>query len=583
MRLLLVFARAYPRHSLVIVGCLLLAAVAEGIGITTALPILELATEGESDAGEAAGGTSLKQNLKGAIAASIRGVGLEPTMAVLLSVLVLAFAIKAALMLVAKKQVGYTVAHVATDLRLALLRALLATRWSYYTRQPSGVVANAFATECSRASQSYLYGSNIASMGIQTALYTGVAFVISWQATLGAIGIGIVITYLLRSLVRMARRAGTRQTLLLRSTMGRLTDSLQAVKPLKAMARETLFGPMLEGETRRLKKALQRQVLSKEAMKVLQEFLTIACLAVGIGVATQFLGIPLAEMGLLAVLFGRALVFLGRAQRHYQNIVSHESEYWSLRDVIDRAQAEREVMRGTREPILRREVAVRHVDFTYEARPVLRDCSLVIPVGQITALVGGSGTGKTTLGDLIVGLVEPDAGEILIDDVPLGEIDLAKWRGRIGYVPQEMLLLHDSVLLNITLGDADLGPADAEAALRRAGAWEFVAELPEQLDTVVGERGTLLSGGQRQRIAIARALVHEPELLILDEATTALDPQTEASVWDAIAKLRGESTILAISHPPALVKVADRVYRIQDGAARLLSSEQAAGAAHGAS
>ena len=581
MRLLLVFARSYPRHSLVIVGCLLLAAVAEGIGIGSALPILEMATEGEQDAA-AADGESLKQGLKAAITQGVRAVGLQPTLGVLLAILVLAFAVKAALMLVAKKQVGYTVAHVATDLRLALLRALLATRWSYYTRQPAGTVANAFATECSRASQSYLYGSNIVSMGIQTALYAGVAFAISWKATCGAIAIGIFITYALRSLVRMARRAGTRQTWLLTSTLARLTDSLQAVKPLKAMSREMLFGPMLEGETRQLKKALQRQVLSKEAMKVLQEFLTVSCLAVGFGVATKLLGIPLAEMGLLALLFGRTLGFLGKSQRQYQHMVSHESAYWSLRETIDRAEEQREVTRGTREPVLARQVAVQRVALTYDDHPILRDCSLVIPAGEITALVGGSGAGKTTLGDLIVGLVEPDSGEILIDGVSLREIDLRKWRERIGYVPQEMLLLHDSVLLNVTLGDTDLGAADAEVALRRAGAWDFVAALPDGIATVVGERGTLLSGGQRQRIAIARALVHEPELLILDEATTALDPQTEASVWDAIVKLRGETTILAISHQPALMKVADRIYRIEDGAAQLVNPpEIASGAVHG--
>jgi ATP-binding cassette subfamily C protein len=162
-----------------------------------------------------------------------------------------------------------------------------------------------------------------------------------------------------------------------------------------------------------------------------------------------------------------------------------------------------------------------------------------------------------------------------VDDVPLREIDARAWRRTIGYVPQEHVLLHDTILHNVTLGDPSLGEADAERALRAAGAWDFVAEQPEGLHTPVGERGSALSGGQRQRILLARALVHEPQLLILDEATSALDPETEREVWRTLAALRGRMTLLAISHRPALVEEADRVYRLEKGRAVLVSGEGA--------
>jgi len=139
----------------------------------------------------------------------------------------------------------------------------------------------------------------------------------------------------------------------------------------------------------------------------------------------------------------------------------------------------------------------------------------------------------------------------------------------IGYVPQETVLLHDSVRNNVTLGDPELTEADAVAALTAAGIWDLVRDLPEGLDTVVGERGGKLSGGQRQRVAIARALVHRPRLLILDEATSALDPETEAAICRTLENLRGELTIVAISHQSPLVDVADRVYRIGEGTASL--------------
>jgi ATP-binding cassette subfamily C protein len=136
----------------------------------------------------------------------------------------------------------------------------------------------------------------------------------------------------------------------------------------------------------------------------------------------------------------------------------------------------------------------------------------------------------------------------------------------IGYVPQDTLLLHDTILSNVTLGEPTLTERDAERALRAAGAWGFVAATPDGIHTVIGERGAKLSGGERQRLAIARALVHGPKLLILDEATSALDAESEAEICASLRALRGRLTILAISHRPALVAAADRVYRVEEGA-----------------
>jgi ATP-binding cassette subfamily C protein len=179
-------------------------------------------------------------------------------------------------------------------------------------------------------------------------------------------------------------------------------------------------------------------------------------------------------------------------------------------------------------------------------------------------VIGPSGAGKTTLVDLVSGLLRPQQGDVLIDDVPMAQMDVRFWRRQIGYVPQDTVLLHDSILANVTLGDPALGETEAEKALFAAGAWDFVAAMPDGLHTIVGERGSKLSGGQRQRIAIARALAHQPALLILDEATSALDPDSENAICRTLKNLRGKITILAISHQPALVTVADRIYSIRE-------------------
>lgn len=573
MRLLIVFARAYPWQSFIMLGCLLLAAVAEGVGISSLLPLLSLATSTgvgiNANPANPQGAVTQKQTeFAQTMSNFLAGIGLQPSIGVLLVIIVSGMVLKAAFVLLAQRQVGYTVAHVATNLRLALVRALLAARWEYYIRQPVGGLSNAFATEASRASAAYLHGTTIIALVIGAGLYIALALMMSWRATLGAMVVGVLIAYALSRLVRMARRAGARQTQLLKDLLGRLTDVLYAVKPLKAMARETLIGPLLEKETRRLNRALRREVLGKEALSALQEPLLVASLAGGLYVALTHWALPFNTLIILALLFSRVLGSLNKIQREYQKMVTCESAFWSLRGTIDRSEAEREMVHGTTKPILRHALALKQVSFSYGDHPVLREVSLSIPAGQLATLVGLSGTGKTSLVDLIVGLVRPQAGDVWIDDVPLREVDLRAWRQAVGYVPQETFLLHESVLVNVTLGDPELTLADVESSLRAAGAWEFVNALPEGLQTSVGERGARLSGGQRQRVAIARALVHKPQLLILDEATASLDPESEAAICATVRHLRGQMTILAISHQPALLEAADTVYRLERGTVR---------------
>ena len=560
MRLILTFARMYPRQSLIALGCLLLAAVAEGLGLSTLLPLLGLATTtpGSAEGTLTKGSSPLSQ----AISRVLVSLGLELTIGTLLLFIVATMFLKAGLVLLAQKRVGYTVAKVATDLRLALLRAVLGARWSYYLRQPVGGFSNAFATEANRASQAYLHGATIVALTLETFLYLGIAATVSWQVTLCAALVGLCIVGGLGGFVRMTRRAGKRQTSLLKALLARLTDVLFAVKPLKAMAREELIGHLLEKETRQLNRALQRDVFSKEAVKALQEPLVVAALAGGLYIALTYWALPLNSLILMALLFGRTLSSLNKVQKQYQQMVAGDSAFWSLRETIARAEAEQEELPPGAPPLLQRAISLHEVTLAYGTHTVLRNVSVQIPVGHITAIVGPSGAGKTSIADAIVGLIRPQSGDVFLDDVPLQTVDLRAWRHAIGYMPQETFLLHESIFTNVTLGDRTLTETEVEAALRAAEAWDFVAPLPEGMHTPVGERGARFSGGQRQRIAIARALIHKPQLLLLDEATAALDPASEAAICATVRKLRGTMTIVVISHQPALLKVADYVYRL---------------------
>jgi ATP-binding cassette subfamily C protein len=290
----------------------------------------------------------------------------------------------------------------------------------------------------------------------------------------------------------------------------------------------------------------------------------VSLVAIGLYAAVTFLVIPIASIMVLIILLVRVLNATGKLQRSYQKMVTQESAYFSLMNAIHNAEQAHETG-GSEVPSFTREIRLDRVKFAIGGKEILRDVSLTIPAGSFTTLVGPSGSGKTTVIDLVTGLQKATGGRILVDGSPLDDLNLEQWRHLIGYVAQEILLLHDSVLNNVTLGDPELSEADAEAALRAAGAWDFVAAMPEGLHTAVGERGGKLSGGQRQRLCIARALVRRPSLLILDEATSALDPASEAALCETLGDLRGNITILAVSHQSGLADIADRVIRMEHG------------------
>jgi len=501
---------------------------------------------------------------------ALSAVGLSPTIGVLLMVIVLAMVLKSILVLFAKKRVGYTVAHVSTDLRLELLRALLAARWEYFLRQPVGAIANAMATETDRTARAYLRGTTMAAFFIEAMVYTVVALLVSWKVTLIFVAAGLILTSFLKRLIRKARHAGLRQTDLLRSLLAHLTDTVQSIKPLKAMARENVADSLLEKKTNRLNKALQKQVFSKELLRAVQEPILTVLLATAIYLLLVHLRLPFSTTMVLVFLLARTVKQMYKVQQQYQEMVILESAYWSLQETIHGAEQDHEAALGSQTPHLDRAIDFDQISFDYGETQVLRNTSLTFPAGVFTAIIGSSGAGKTTIVDLITALLRPQQGEIRIDDLPLAEVDLRSWRRMIGYVPQETLLLHDTILTNITLGDSKLNEEDAEYALRAAGAWDFVTAMPQGMYSTVGERGGMLSGGERQRIAIARALVHKPKLVILDEPTSALDRDSEAAICDTLRQLRGEFTILAISHQPALMKAADRAYRLEDGRAILV-------------
>ena len=217
--------------------------------------------------------------------------------------------------------------------------------------------------------------------------------------------------------------------------------------------------------------------------------------------------------------------------------------------------------------IFNEKVEMRNLTFNYPntITPSLHNVNIVVRKGETVGFIGPSGAGKSTLVDVILGLLPQTSGELLIDGVEMQEHNL-EWQSAIGYVSQAIYLTDDTVRRNVAFGiaESDVDEVALERALRSAQLWDFVDSLPNKMHTIVGERGVRVSGGQRQRIGIARALYHEPQVLILDEATSSLDIETEAEVMNAIRALQGFKTILIVAHRLSTVQHCDRLYRIED-------------------
>ena len=560
MRTLITYFTVYPRRSFYVLLAFLAAGVAEALSLTAILPLLSIAV-----------GDPVDSNIGKFIVQLLGRVDIDPTIGAMLLIILCGIIFKSLVLLVANRQIGYTVANIATKLRLELIEALFASRWQYYLRQPVGSLTNSIATEASRAAIGFSHAAAVLSLSIQVFVYVLIALLVSWQAALTSLIIGAIFLLSMSRLVRVARKAGTKQTLVYRELLSYLADVLGSAKPLKAMARDKVSDSILRSQTTQLEKATRREVISREGLKAIQEPILAAFTTGGLYAVLVIWELPLSAVTAMVILFVRILTLSSKMQRRYQNLLVFESAYWSIRRASEAARSSAEMKTGRLHPTLKQGISLQHVDFNYDNKVIFRNLNMEIQVKSFTTITGNSGAGKSTLIDLLCGLVEPKFGDIFVDGISIHEINIREWRRLIGYVSQETILLHDTILSNILVGAPDLTQADAEKALHQAGAWEFVSALPEGLHTIVGERGGLISGGQRQRIAIARALAHQPQLLLLDEPTSALDPKSEQNICKTLRNLSRSLTIIAVSHQPALANAADYVIGLSNGEAKLLT------------
>ncbi len=550
------FGTDVPRwRQILILTCLLAAGLAEGFGLATILPVLAVSV-----------GDSLGQQPEFAtkMIAFLSSYGVPVTFNSLLLLMISGLVAREILTFFAISFVGYTIASLATDYRRRLINAYLKATWSYFTKEPLGQLTYAVSTFAAGAADAFLVSARFIANFMRTLVYLTVIVIISGKLALVALAAGALIVAALHFLVGVARRAGRKKALTSELLSVNLTDTFGSIKPLKAMARQNHVHIVFKRTIKRLRKHIRKTVISGQALINLQGLLETLAVGAGLYVAIVHWNVPIVELAVIGGLMLHITKSIGRIQRMSQRVAVTEISYERIRQIIKDAEKAEEANPGTIAPSLDQDIVIDEVSFAYGKKKIIENASARIPANQLTVIHGPSGQGKTTLTDLLLGLYKPSSGQILVDGEPLDRIDLKEWRSLVGYVPQELIMHNATIKMNITLGDPSFSDEQVLEALRLASADDFIGNLENGIETEIGEQGLKLSGGQRQRISLARALVHDPKLIVLDEVTSALDPATETAICAQIRELSKTRTIISITHRPAWLEVADIVLEISD-------------------
>ncbi|MBI1952768.1 MAG: ABC transporter ATP-binding protein [Candidatus Omnitrophica bacterium] len=401
------------------------------------------------------------------------------------------------------------------------------------------------------------------------AAYAGILFWLSWPLTLVALVAYGVISRLMQIVMRQVAHHSmkVRQAMLALSRTA--AESFQALRLLHSFGRQEEGIREMENLLERQRKGQQRALLWVNVPEPLTDLLTVVGVGFFLAAGTWMMG-PGQTSTLPSLL--AFLVAVHRVAPRLRALFAHLAGLTSLAPSIVRMN---EILSVERlEPKIRQRfggfrhsVEFREVSLQYgpDESPAVSELAFSLPRGSFTALVGLSGTGKSTVADLLLRLYEPTGGAILIDGVPLAALDLNDWLGRVGSVPQDPFLFHTSLRDNIAFGKPDATGEEIASAARDAHADGFIRKLSQGYETVVGERGQRLSGGEAQRVALARALIRQPDFLILDEATSALDSDSERQIQQVLEEQRGRRTLLAIAHRLSTIAHADQILVLAEG------------------
>ena len=414
-----------------------------------------------------------------------------------------------------------------------LFRAIIGAKWSFVVDRKAGELTNAIVTEAERMGTAFTIGLSIISTAVVMLTYFALSLLVAWQVTLTLAVFAALSALAMMRLYRKSYAAGQSLAPLSAELQSTLAEQFAAFKIIKATVSERRAAVRIDPLLRHLERALALVSFLPAMVRGLLEFLAVVGLSIIVVLASKGMGVSVGNVVVVLALFARLFPRITALQGnlHYLNGYVHGIE--SINELQSAAEAEAEPQDSSTQPLhiaLPTSLIVRNLEVKFGERKVLDRVDVTLPIPGMLAVVGGSGAGKSTLVHTLLGLVESSAGSIQLGEHELRSVPLGAWRRVMGYVPQETMLFHASVRENLTLANPGASAAEVTTAARRAQADDFIAALPEGFDTIIGDQGVKLSGGQRQRLGIARALLTNPIVLLLDEAMSALDARVRSRV-----------------------------------------------------
>lgn len=450
-----------------------------------------------------------------------------------------------------------------------VISRLFQSEWRYLSGQAGGEVINRLLGECSRAGYAVTYQLQATAVALQAGIFIGFSALLNWRLLMAVGALGGLVAIGIIPLMRKSAQIGRQTDEETRALSFHVMDFLRGAKLVRVSGAEPEVMERISALNAATRDANFRAESTIATTNYIMRSAPVVMVGLLVALADGVFDIAASVLLTFVLLLSRIAPLLTQVQQHLQAYAGYRNSLVVVDQAVAEAMAFAEPARGSKPSLagIGAGIELRGVNFTYDQaeKPALSAIDLRIPRQQTIAFVGGSGGGKSTLVDLIAGIRDPDSGQVLVDGRDLAEVDVHSWRRRIGYVTQDVVILHDTLRNNLTFGRSAITEQDLQWAITKAHLDSVIKDLPDGLETVLGEAGTRLSGGQKQRVSLARALAGRPDLLLLDEATSALDAEAEAAIKQALDELASDLTMVIIAHRLNTVAHAQMIYVMEGG------------------
>ncbi len=452
------------------------------------------------------------------------------------------------------------------DQRNKLFKLTLKANWLYLSKQKLGYLEKVLINDINSGASLLSYFTSLSIIMVNLTIYILIAFNISYQITLITVALGLIIFLVFKPFIYKIRVLAYQSSDITKQEAHYINENMVGIKTVKAMTLEEKVAQKGREFFEKLKNIQMKLSLYSNFTNAATQPISVMVILTLFAFSYKTQNFNFASFAVIIYAINRIFSFVQSIQSQFSSISGLYPFLKSELNYENAALQNLEKDEGDLELRFKDKISFSNVSFTYNStESILQNVSFEIPKGRIVGIIGPSGSGKTTVVDLLLRLIKPSSGKILLDNNNIEDIKLKDWRKRVGYVPQDIFLINDTIANNIRFYDDDITEKDIIEAAKMANIYDFVQSKPAGFNTLVGERGTELSGGQRQRIVLARVLARQPDILILDEATSALDNESEAAIQQALENLRRQITIVIIAHRPTTVMNADNLIVLKNG------------------